>query len=938
MFSQTVQQFSTHGNSAPSSPYCGQQAQQRFGVLRFGPCITPPNDVPRLIRENMDATSDLVKPSLPEFDSKGNDMDSESSTVFKSRVRRRTSRACDRCSQRRTKCNGRHPCSYCIGKFDLFPCEYAREKKKRGKGSEKYLARKDATFTTSARTAKNGGSPLLRSDADPNERSFSQAPANLDYVTNSGFQGSLAVNSSNTNNRSIILRSNVLEVNGADDGEISNPSSLAGNHHVKPGTGAISGLVDLVDMAGQPSISGDEISWSDDGNGSEFLTDNRPLNGTPALNVLFSPSRTTSSHQGRPPLGPKSGILTTTSLRYPVLGPLAQYLEGIISLHHAGDLLDHYFSSPLSTYMHPTSPHVLGFVFRKRAFMHRVRPRKCKPALLASILWTAAQTSDSNFLAGSPTSRAKVCQSLLDLTLRLLAPPNYAVNKGAPEVTATSGTNTESAVYTMSESAGIATLVQGSSTAHLAGELDDVATYAHLATVISASEYKGASIRWWNNAWSLARELKLGREIPASAPRPFIDSDETESEDLDEHDMIRNRPGYVSEEEREERRRLWWLLYMVDRHTALCYNRALFLLDADCEGLLQPMDENTWQNGEFKPQIETDSDANSVVCVSRPSGPQVECTGNGVFGFFLPLMTILGEIVDLRHMKNHPRFGTSFQVPSVQTEHFWDQRANEIRRHLQTYELSLQSFQGQEMTAQTNWNSSGKPAYTDRPNHRTRTEIPDQMAVSYGTFVMHVLHILLEGKWDPIDLLTNSDLWISSTSFVTATNHAMSAAEAANRLLEIDSGLNFMPFFLGIYLFQGSFLPIMIAEKLSCDTSPDMIKACETMLRANETCIVTLNTEYQVGRFEFPRESLRFSNINGSRSETLSSSCVVPCPLLVGDLQKVQRSISGEENCLDCIDGIPVEQGQLRSKTSRDYPTDMSSTGGFGAYPIGRLI
>jgi len=42
----------------------------------------------------------------------------------------------------------------------------------------------------------------------------------------------------------------------------------------------------------------------------------------------------------------------------------------------------------------------------------------------------------------------------------------------------------------------------------------------------------------------------------------------------------------------------------VDRHLALCYNRPLFLLDIECGGLLQPMDDTLWQAGEFY----TDSD------------------------------------------------------------------------------------------------------------------------------------------------------------------------------------------------------------------------------------------------------------------------------------------------------------------------------------------
>jgi hypothetical protein len=50
------------------------------------------------------------------------------------------------------------------------------------------------------------------------------------------------------------------------------------------------------------------------------------------------------------------------------------------------------------------------------------------------------------------------------------------------------------------------------------GGIDDIATYMHLAIVISASEYKAASLRWWNAAWSLARELKLGKEVPVTPP------------------------------------------------------------------------------------------------------------------------------------------------------------------------------------------------------------------------------------------------------------------------------------------------------------------------------------------------------------------------------------------------------------------------------------
>ena len=111
---------------------------------------------------------------------------------------------------------------------------------------------------------------------------------------------------------------------------------------------------------------------------------------------------------------------------------------------------------------------------------------------------------------------------------------------------------------------------------------------------------------------------------------------------------------------------------------------------------------------------------------------------------------------------------------------------------------------------------------------------------------MHVLHILLTGKWDPIALLDDNDLWISSQSFVTATGHAVSAAEAVGDIIEYDPDLSFMPFFFGIYLLQGSFLLLLFADKLQGDVSPDVVKACETIVRAHEACVATLDTQYQV--------------------------------------------------------------------------------------------
>jgi len=164
--------------------------------------------------------------------------------------------------------------------------------------------------------------------------------------------------------------------------------------------------------------------------------------------------------------------------------------------------------------------------------------------------------------------------------------------------------------------------------------------------------------------------------------------------------------------------------------------------------------------------------------------------------------------VDLYHAKNHPRFGIGFR--SAQE---WDDHASEIARQLDAYGHSLKEFEARHLcipssedqqdqsmegvSAQPNHSDIGTPSvhsvHTASSNHISEADIQTRIVVAYGTHVMHVLHILLTGKWDPISLLDDNDLWISSQSFINATGHAVSAAEAINHILEYDPGLEFMP-------------------------------------------------------------------------------------------------------------------------------------------------
>jgi hypothetical protein len=468
---------------------------------------------------------------------------------------------------------------------------------------------------------------------------------------------------------------------------------------------------------------------------------------------------------------PQSGVSANSShtgtmtCRYPVLKPLFPHLGPIMSVTTACDLLEFYFQSSSSVFMEPVSPYILGTVFRKRSFLRQHKPRKCGPALLASMLWVAAQTSEATYLTSSPSARAIVCQKLWKLTVDLLKPLVHSPSSHG----STSGTEgTASAAH---DAFGVDRTV-GRYDGRMDGampptsNLDDVATYLNLGVVTSASEYKAASLRWWNAAWSLARELKLGRELPVDPAKT------NENGEVDVGTPI----AALLEEMKEERRRLWWLLYMIDRHLGLCYNRPLAMLDNECEDLFQPVPDTIWQAGEFY----------TGHSGPRRKGLNFQCTSHDVFGFFLPLMTILGDIVDLNAQKNHPRFGQRTS---------WELHEAEITRQLENYAYSIEDFKAQHGCGQNEEaiQANGTPDHVRSEwTHQTRK------VAAYATHIMHVLHILLHGKWDPVALLEDDNMWICSQSFLAATSNAISAAHAVEEILDLDPDLSFMPYLFGM--------------------------------------------------------------------------------------------------------------------------------------------
>ncbi|KAF7186505.1 Xylanolytic transcriptional activator xlnR [Pseudocercospora fuligena] len=844
-------------------------------------------------------------------------------------VRRRISRACDQCNQLRTKCDGQHPCAHCV-EFGL-SCEYARERKKRGKASRKDIAAAQAAAAAQAEAkdhspnSGNGDStdagavePKMEEKSLKRKRSSAEfqapslPPPRTNSMTSQHANGHLAMNRPileptggsvtgnglhDSHNMDRIqqrpmsldqhtpgpslpapgapvapMHARSMSVGMGDYGSIDDyhrsvlhpgaGASVTGHNILHSGPtpmpqsmiqgGTITGYGDSpygvpspnsqngLGAHGYPGMNGSPLSAS-------FFRQS-PVAGSPGWLSLPSPSAALYPHLQNAP--------SNQTLRYPVLRPLLPHISAIIPIGLACDLLELYFSSTSQAFMQPQSPYVLGYIFRKRSFLRQSNPRTCSPALLASMLWIAAQTSESAFLTSAPPARGKICQKLLELTVGLLKPLIHNPLDGQQLY---GGSTVINGVALGGFGVAMHAHDMESGNPGASGALDDVATYIHLAIVVSASEYKAASLRWWNAAWSLARELKLGRELPPNPEHSAPDGPEAEAEATGEANGNHtngighgSQAGLISEEEREERRRIWWLLYIVDRHLALCYNRPLFLLDAECEALLQPENEAVWQAGEYYP-----GENHAESTFFRRRGPGFECTGHSLFGYFLPLMTMLGEIVDLNQARNHPRFGLRFKSSSD-----WDDQAAEISKQLEAYGRSLKEFETRNLQKPdpkqgTDNTGSGEGTGLDGTSPHsvgttnsgqqriTETVLQTRIVVAYGTHLMHTLHILLNGKWDPISLLDDNDLWISSQSFISATGHAVSAAEAINDILDYDPDISFMPFYFGIYLLQGSFLLLLIADKLGAEASPSVVKACESIVRAHEACVVTLNTEYQ---------------------------------------------------------------------------------------------
>ncbi|KAI3075664.1 transcriptional regulator family: Fungal Specific TF [Penicillium roqueforti] len=731
---------------------------------------------------------------------------------------RRNRVACDSCHTRRVRCDRAFPCSRCL-RGDIH-CQFTRERRKRGR-----IARSKPT---------NGNT-----NAE-------------DEVTQDRAEGKQADGEHKRESKSQSQSQQVLS-------PIENNSPTSTFHQPSPATNEISAGVDdprSMPDCPQPQRTGPAANVTEEWLSAAHLSPDSydMLAGTggsdaplPRLMDIWNPVDFAGHQpaQHAPPLPSVSGTnpsrrrrssISRSPLKYPVLEPLMPFLESHLPRRLVCDLLELYFTSAFSTHMHPVCHHIHCYVLRKTSFLSVDRPRPTSPALLASMLWVAAVDDRAFSLSISPLQRRKICQFLCALIIRLLRPLIHVSFKDKDSSPAENTTTHDFSAGTHHPFEGVG---DDKGLVGPAGSLDDVITYIHVASIISSSEQKAASMRWWHAAFTLARELKLNQEMEIT---PNIDSMSDGSSPSFGYGLG-GWPG-SPEEHREERRRTWWLLYIMDRHLALCYNRPLALLDAESEDLLLPLDESSWQAGIIHsnsprpdgPQCLRSGDQNK-----RRIFPNFICHDHSILGFFLPLMTITGELIDLNQARNHPTLGVRLQGKEA-----WEVHVSEVLRQLEIYKASLTTF----AAAAADPAASSTTAYTNKPEP-VDPQLSEayswhtQTVIAYSSYLTHVLHILLVGKWDPVSLIEDKDFWTSSPAFASTISHALEAADSVQQILRFDPDVSFMPYFFGIQLLQGSFLLLLIVERLQKEAGEGILNACETMIRATESCVVTLNTEYQ---------------------------------------------------------------------------------------------
>ena len=380
---------------------------------------------------------------------------------------RRNRVACDSCHTRRVRCDRAFPCSRCLR--SEINCQFTRERRKRGRIARSKLP-----------SGSNNAIEPARKEAH-NDHSAPTQPTVSPLHGSS--PGSVYHHHSPTNNEPSLSAPSVDGQHSVADGPRPPPRTAIDGNATEEWLSAARLSPDSYEILGGVNGGDGPLPRLLDIWNPVDLAGHHPPQRPPPI-----PPASVQSHpgQGQVPGGRPSS-------KYPVLDPIMPFLESSLPRRLVCDLLELYFTSAFSTHMHPVCHHIHCYVLRKASFLSSDRPRPSSPALLASMLWVAAVDDRAFSLSISPLQRRKICQFLCALTIRLLRPLIHVSFKDQEPSESASVPQefSAAAVHHPFEGVGDDKGLVGP-----AGSLDDVITYIHVASIISSSEQKAASMRW----------------------------------------------------------------------------------------------------------------------------------------------------------------------------------------------------------------------------------------------------------------------------------------------------------------------------------------------------------------------------------------------------------------------------------------------------------
>lgn len=509
------------------------------------------------------------------------------------RPRKRTRRACDKCSTSRTRCDGKCPCRRCQDYGYI--CQYNREVKKRGRlpasSSAKYHHEPQPSLSRTNSGARDDAfiSESSPAPASPSSRSLVDDRSLPPIYMRGSLTHGPPLNVSQLNDATTTALfpegSAPAEKRRRLSGSMSVPSLIQSGLHrhtrsrsFRPwaASSSVAFLDGQLAADSDALISDDSVGYPSPAGGNGQLEHGGPRHHRGSMrsassNELPRDSRSTATLVAD---GPSPDLLQkapTEDCCYKFLDPVLPYIRNILPASVACELLDIFLTDPGSSLFRGASPYILTRIFRKKSILHPTTPRYTTPALLATILWCVAQTADV-MLLHIPGTRAKVVNDLYDLATSLTSerdPDRWRRIHGGLRA------ETEVPIPGWRNSASVPATTAANEPA---GGVDDVLTFVLLSIAVSGGDFKSDCHKWWSKALRLTLALQLNREdercqasvSPCANPLCSCHRDRSDA-------------TYIEFERREERRRVFWLLYSLDRHLSLSFNTILSMPDSYCE-------------------------------------------------------------------------------------------------------------------------------------------------------------------------------------------------------------------------------------------------------------------------------------------------------------------------------------------------------------------